>query len=126
MSIAPDELRKHVAAEARRQGEIDQDEMERRSKQGEMVTHDEIQTTVSIPRCRIVIYHARPAPGEPDEDIVSPEGNKTALRDIYMVLRSAHYTVLLNADAASQEGAAAERVRSRVCVLAYTRMCWRR
>ena len=104
MSIAPDELRKHVAAEARKQGEIDQDEMERRSKQGEMVTHDEIQTTANILRCRIVIYHARPAPGEPDEDIVSPEGNKTALRDIYMVLRSAHYTVLLNADAASQEG----------------------
>ena len=32
-----DELRKHMAAEARKRGEIDQDEMERRSKQGKLV-----------------------------------------------------------------------------------------
>ena len=37
---------------------------------------------------------------------MSPEGNKTALRDIYMVLRSAHYTVLLGAETASRRSAA--------------------
>ena len=58
----------------------------------------------------------RPAPGEPDEDIVSPEGNRTTLRDIYMVLRRAHYTVLLNAETVSQTDAAAECVRARVDV----------
>ena len=35
-----------------------------------------------------------------------PEGSKTAVRDICMVLRSAHYTVLLSAETVSQRGAA--------------------
>jgi Asp-tRNA(Asn)/Glu-tRNA(Gln) amidotransferase A subunit family amidase len=115
-SMTADELRKQIVAEAMRRGEIDQDETEQRLKQGELVTHDEIQTAANTLRCRIVIYHARPAPGEPDKDIVSPEGNRTTLRDIYMVLRRAHYTVLLNAETVSQTDAAAECVRARVDV----------
>ena len=85
---------------------INEAEAERRSKPGELVMHEEIQTAATTLKCRIVIYHARPAPGEPDKDIVSPEGGKTALRDIYMVLRNAHYTVLLGVEAANQRSAA--------------------
>jgi hypothetical protein len=83
-SMTADELWKQIVPEAMKRGEIDQDEAEQRSKQGELVTHDEIQTAANTLRCRIVIYHARPAPSEPDKDIVSPEGNRRcpALRDI--------------------------------------------
>ena len=63
-----------------------------------MVTHEEIQTAANSLRCRIVIYHAKPAPGEPGRDIVSPEGSRTALRDICMVLRNAHYAMHLSAE----------------------------
>ena len=42
-SMTVDELRKQVTVEATKRGEIDQDETEQRSKQGELVTHDEIQ-----------------------------------------------------------------------------------
>ena len=97
LGMTADGLRKHSAAEAMKRGEIDQEEADRRSVQGQLVAGEEIQSMATTLGCRMVIYHARPAPGEPDKDTIEPEG-RAAVRDICMVLRSAHYTVLSDPD----------------------------
>ena len=76
MALTTDWLRKHSAAEAVKRGDIDQAEAERRSEPGRLVTQEEIRATATTLRCRIVIYHARPAQGEPDKDIVLHAGRQ--------------------------------------------------
>ena len=74
LGMTADGLRKHSAAEAMKRGEIDQEEADRRSVQGQLVAGEEIQSMATTLGCRMVIYHARPAPGEPDKDTIEPEG----------------------------------------------------
>ena len=108
LNMTVNELRKHSAAEAMKRREIDQEEAEQRSEPGRLVARGEIQAMATTLGCRIVIYHARPARGEPDKDIIEPWG-RNAVRDICMVLRSAHYTVLLDPDCYQRKMAARQR-----------------
>jgi hypothetical protein len=75
LNMTANGLRKHSAAEAMKRGEIDQEEAEQRSEPGQLVARGEIQAMATTLRCRIVIYHARPARGEPDKDIIEPWGS---------------------------------------------------
>jgi hypothetical protein len=96
LALTPNGMRDHSVDMALKRGDIDEAEAELRRQRGRMVAYPEVQATATTLRCRVLIYHARPGEGEPDMDIVVPEGNGSVLRDICMVLRSAHYTALLS------------------------------
>ena len=95
-ALTPNGMRDYSADMALMRGDIDEAEAELRKLRGRMVEYKEIQAAATAMKCRVVIYNARPGEGEPDMDTVVPEGNGAILRDICMVLRSAHYTALLN------------------------------
>ena len=95
-ALTPNGMRDYSADMALRRGDIDEAEAELRRLRGRMVEYKEIQAAATALKCRVLIYNARPGEGEPDMDTVVPEGNGAILRDICMVLRSAHYTALLN------------------------------
>ena len=95
-ALTPNGMRDYSADMALMRGDIDEAEAELRKLRGRMVEYKEIQAAATAMKCRVVIYNARPGEGEPDMDTVVPEGNGAVLRDICMVLRSAHYTALLS------------------------------